>query len=148
MNKPRCEEIKKNLKDGKFYLKTDYKTHVKEQDECPDHCARHAIGDRANKSFVDECYQNHDRQCNRCCKLEDVLDTIKEEKGAPDLAEDEVQRLLYEFEFAKSDIEEWKAHIMRTYNQVGAKHDCLESVDKKLHNDSDGLGNEAPADTI
>ena len=44
-------------------------------------------------------------------------------QGYSNLKEEELQRLLYEFEIGKSDVDALKAHILRTYNQESAKHD-------------------------
>ena len=56
------------------------------------------------------------------------MDTIKDAISSANVSADELQRLQYEFDIARSDVEAWKAHILRTYNQEYAKHDILDSM--------------------
>lgn len=128
LDKSKCDQLRHDLKEGKFYLKTDYKTHVKEEDGCPDHCCKHALSDPQNDCFSAECDHEHNLQCNRCYKLDQVMDTIRDAIGSANVSADESQRLRYEFDIARSDVEAWKAHILRTYNQESAKYDILHSM--------------------
>ena len=120
--------MRHGLKEGKFYLKTDYKMHLKEVDSCPHHCCKHALSDPQNDCFSTECNHEHNVQCNRCYKLDQVMDAIKDAISSSNVSADELQRLQYEFDIARSDVEAWKAHILRTYNQESAKHDILDSM--------------------
>ena len=43
--------------------------------------------------------------------------------------EEHREDLLYDFERARSDIQQWKAHILRSINQDEAKHDVLKMGD-------------------
>ena len=52
----RCETMCTNLKDGKRYLKTEYRAHCRENEStCPDHCKRYALSDAQNSAFKTEC---------------------------------------------------------------------------------------------
>ena len=128
MGKRKYDQMRHGLKEGKFYLKTDYKMHLKEEDSCPDHCCKHALSDPQNDCFSTECNHEHNVQCNRCYKLDQVMDAIKDAISSANVSADELQRLQYEFDIARSDVEAWKAHILRTYNQESAKHDILDSM--------------------
>ena len=92
---------------------------------------KYALTDPTSPDYDESCDHDHDVQCNRCYKLERVLADVKNAIQSSTLPEDEVQRLLYEFDIAKSDVGAWKAHILRTYNQESAKHDVLNSMDDK-----------------
>lgn len=128
MAKSKFDKVRHALKEGKFYLKTDYKTQVKEEDRCADHCCKYALSDPQNECFLAECNHEHDLRCNRCYALDQVMDTIKDAIGSSNVSADELQRLQYEFDIARSDIDAWKAHILRTYNQESAKYDILHSM--------------------
>lgn len=64
----------KLLKDGKRYLKTDYKTHVGKEERCTDHCTVYALNDKAISEFSAECDHEHQYQCERCEAIEQVKD--------------------------------------------------------------------------
>ena len=47
-----CEEIRQKLKNGKRYLKTEYRMHCEEDGSpCPDHCTYFALSDPQNTEF-------------------------------------------------------------------------------------------------
>lgn len=46
------EETKNDLKTGKLYLKTSYRSHCRHDDsQCPDHCRKFALSDEADANF-------------------------------------------------------------------------------------------------
>ena len=53
---------------------------------------------------------------------------IKDAISSANVSADELRHLQYEFDIARSDVEAWKAHILRTYNQEFAKHNILDSM--------------------
>lgn len=131
LNDRKSKDIHQELKDGKFYLKTDFKAHIADQDECPDHCCSYALSDIKDSAFSAECNHEHTLQCNRCYQLDCVLDQMKQEISAANVPEDERQRLDYDFDSARTDILAWKAHILRTYKQEAAKYDILRTLDDR-----------------
>ena len=84
--------------------------------------------DPQNDCFSTECNYEHHVQCNRCYKLDKVMDAIKDAISSANVSAYELQRLEYKFDIARSDVEAWKTHILRTYNQESAKHDILDSM--------------------
>ena len=73
-------------------------------------------------TFSTECNHEH----NDVINLDQVMDAIKDAMSSANVSADELQCLQYEFDIARSDVEAWKAHILRTYNQESAKHDILD----------------------
>ncbi|CAF1459416.1 unnamed protein product [Rotaria sordida] len=59
-------ELKRDLQNGRNYLKTDYKVHVSCSSTVPDHCSIFSLSDPINKCWQNICDHNHDQQCDRC----------------------------------------------------------------------------------
>ena len=123
-----CREAGHDLKASKLYLKSDFKTHVSVADGCSHHCLQYALSDPKSDTFSSKCNHNHILHCERCSALDLVMNNIKEKIMSSTLSQDEKERMMYEFDIAKSDIEAWKAHIARTSNQECAKHDVLNNL--------------------
>ena len=49
----------KLLKDGKRYLKNDFKAHIGRDEQCSDHCTVHALSDDNAREFRGECDHQH-----------------------------------------------------------------------------------------
>ena len=120
------------LKDGKRYLKTDYKTHVGKKEQCSDHCTVHALSDEAISEFSGECDHEHQYQCERCEALEKVLEDVgKMLDDVLQVPEEQKTRSQYEFAESLDDIRAWKAHFLRSCNQEEAKQDVLNKLDSE-----------------
>ena len=119
------------LKDGKRYLKTDYKTHVGKEEQCSDHCTVHALSDEAISEFSAECDHEHQYQCERCEALEKVLEDVGKMLDDVQVPEEQKTRLQYEFAESLDDIRAWKAHLLRSCNQEEAKQDVLNKLDSE-----------------
>ena len=64
-----AEIMRRDLKEAKRYLKTDYRTHVSRNENNSDHCTVHALNDPENPDFCEECLHSHDIHCDRCDSL-------------------------------------------------------------------------------
>ena len=75
-----AETMRRDLKEAKRYLKTDYKMHVGRNENNSDHCTVHALSDPENPDFCEECPHSHDIHCDRCDSLDsnfcDILKKI------------------------------------------------------------------------
>lgn len=72
-----------------------------------------------------------------CEDLKDVMNDIKQqilESSASMYSKEYQEDLLYDFEQARTDIFQWKAHILRLVNQDKAKQDVMRNL-----NDSSAL---------
>lgn len=123
--------LQTQLKDGKRYLKTDFKTHVGREEQCSDHCSIHALSDVNNREFTGKCIHQHNYECDRCESLERVLKEIAEILNRVEMTEQERSILKLEFTEGVRSINAWKAHLLRSCNQEDAKQDALQKLDKK-----------------
>ena len=72
-----------------------------------------------------------------CEDLKDFMNNIKQqilESSASMYSKEYQEDLLYHFEQARTDILQWKAHILRSVNQDKAKQDIISNL-----NDSSAL---------
>ncbi len=128
-----CETTRTNLRDGKRYLKTEYRAHCREDEStCPDHCKRYALSDTQNSAFKTECDHLHGTECPQCELLKSTLTSIQTQISSLSVqlyGQEQKEDLLYDVKFAKDMVLEWKAHILRGQNQDQAKQDALRSLD-------------------
>jgi len=122
--------LKMQLKSGKRYLKTDFKTHVGRVEQCSDHCNVHALTDNTAREFTGECNHQHNYECERCESLEMALKKIAEILDRIDMVEQEKTKLQFEFAESVQSIKAWKAHLLRSSNQDEAKQDALQKLDE------------------
>ena len=111
----------KLLKDGKRYLKNDFKTHIGRGEQCSDHCTVYALSDTNAGEFRGECDHQHSYECERCESLEGVLEEMAEMLNNVNMAEEERVRLRFENTERVRNIKAWKAHLLRSSNQDEAK---------------------------
>ena len=51
-----CKEVRKRLQESKFYLKTKYRNHCKDDEsKCADHCMFFALSDAGDTDFQRAC---------------------------------------------------------------------------------------------
>ena len=133
-----CIRAQRRLQEGKRYLKTDYRVFCTEDSSpCKDHCRKFALSDAVEKDFQEECDHGHPLRCYMCEDLKDVMNDIKQqilESSASMYSKEYQEDLLYDFEQARTDIFQWKAHILRLVNQDKAKQDVMRNL-----NDSSAL---------
>ena len=127
-----CTEVKGKLKDAKRYLKTGYSVHCKpETAACPDHCRKFALSDEQDAAFQESCSHQHSETCDDCQNLRNVLDEVKNQISGSSwnpYSNEQRDDLIYDFMQARTDILQWKAHILRSINQEAAKQDQLEMI--------------------
>jgi len=120
----------KLLKDGKRYLKNDFKTHIGRGEHCGDHCIVHTLSDSSAWEFRGECDHQHCYECERCESLEGVLREVAEMQDKTAMTEEVRGRLRFEYTESVRNIQAWKAHLLRSSNQDKAKQDILQKLDK------------------
>lgn len=132
-NKQWCNDAKRRLRDSKQYLKTDYPVHCKpDESTCADHCRKFALSDNCDPDFQVVCTHQHIENCDQCQTLKAVLDEVEAEIRSSSwnpYNQEHREDLLYDFERARSDIQQWKAHVLRSINQDEAKQDVLKMED-------------------
>ena len=127
-----CQATRKKLKDGKRYLKTEYRAHCREDESpCPDHCRRYALSDSQSTDFQGTCDHEHNAWCHQCESLKNVMISILSEIESPEISlygKEQKEDLLYDAKQAQDMVLQWKAHILRAENQDRAKQDVLRSL--------------------
>ena len=102
-----------------IHKQVDYASHINDVSECADHCITFSLSDDSTE-FSSQCQHLHDLLCDQCEDLKSVLRDTSEFITCH--GNDEAQ---YESSAAVEHVEEWRAHIMRSVNQVGAKAAAL-----------------------
>ena len=128
-----ANSIKQDLKAGKRYLKTDYKTHTGSKERCKDHCTTFSLSDPNNSDYSSSCNHEHELSCHECARLTCLVGKIDEklnDKNVP-LTEEQRARSQYDHKRAINSILLWKAHLLRTVVQEKAKQDVLTNLNKE-----------------
>ena len=131
VDKSWCQEVNTKLKKGKEYLKTDY--HVDCQDRaahCADHCRLFALSDPLDDDFKSACDHEHLLVCNALDSVfAEVIEKITKFQSDK-YSEGQREDHLHNFKQAKTNIYQWKAHILRSANQEQAKQDVIQALDE------------------
>lgn len=110
-------------------MKTGYRVHCKpETATYPDHCRSFALSDEQDTDFQESCTHEHSKTCDDCWNLRNVLDEVKNQISGSSwnpYSNEQRDDLMYDFMQARTDILQWKAHILRSVNQEAAKQDQL-----------------------
>lgn len=123
------KDAQRRLKEGKRYLKTEFKAHVGREEGCADHCTTYALSDANEERFARKCLQAHDVHCNNCMSLEKVVQDIQDKIDSASMSAEEKNRNKHECKQNVDAIKAWKAHLLRTVNQEEAKQDALSALD-------------------
>ena len=132
MDRQWCTEIKERLRNGKRYLKTNFRVHCNPEEAfCPDHCRKFALSDKQDPHFQEKCSHQHTESCSDCQDLRNAFDEVKDRIQSAlwiPYSNEEREDLLYDVKLAKADILHWKAHVVRSVNQEAAKQDQLKMI--------------------
>lgn len=83
------KDAQRRLKEGKRYLKTEFKAHVGREEGCADHCTTYALSDANEERFARKCLQAHDVHCNNCMSLEKVVQDIQDKIDSASMSAEE-----------------------------------------------------------
>jgi len=127
------KEAKDTLKEGKRYLKTDFKSHIGPDETCVDHCTKFSLSDPQNDAFTQECNHSHNTTCTSCCQLDEVLRDAKNMINFPrlHLTDQQQNQVMFDVNHAVEAINVWKAHLLRTVNQEQAKQEVLSVLNEE-----------------
>ena len=127
-----CDTIRRKLKEGKRYLKTDYRAHCREgNDLCPDQCRWCALSDPQKSHFQVSCDHHHLEECDQCESLKTTILSVLSEIESPYISfysSERKEDLLHDGRHAQDMVFQWKAHILRAENQDKAKVDALKAL--------------------
>ena len=105
----------KLLRDGKRYLKNDFKTHIGRGEHGDDYWTVHALGDSSAWEFRGECDHQHCYEFERCESLEGVLREVAKIQDKANVTEEERGRLRFEYNESVRNIQ---ALRLTCYDQV------------------------------
>ncbi|XP_076088156.1 uncharacterized protein LOC143058541 isoform X1 [Mytilus galloprovincialis] len=129
LTKDETDEILLQIKCSKLYMKTDYKLHIKQNDECADHCINLALSDPSDALLQNPCQHTHNIKCDRCELFPDLIKLLKEKISNTNVYDQEQKcDLLKEMEIAESKVTDWKSHVLRTINQDEGRMNLLENL--------------------
>ncbi|KAL9961192.1 hypothetical protein ACROYT_G030092 [Oculina patagonica] len=127
------ERIVDDLKE-KGLTGSDYRVHCSEEGSpCKDHCRKFALSDPVEKDSTEECDHEHNLRCDMCEDLNDAMNDVERqicESSASLYSKEYEEDLLYDFGHARTDIIQWKAHVLRSVNQDTAKHDVIRNLNE------------------
>ncbi|CAG2214053.1 unnamed protein product [Mytilus edulis] len=149
LTKDETDEILLQIKCSKLYMKTDYKLHIKQNDECADHCINLALSDPSDALLQNPCQHTHNIKCDRCELFPDLIKLLKEKISNTNVYDQEQKcDLLKEMEIAENKVTDWKSHVLRTINQdevliiTCRQNESPGEFESKPDVNSDGLGHE------
>ena len=99
-----AEIMRRDLKEAKRCLKTDYKTHVGRNENNSDHCTVHALSDP-------------NIHCDRCDSLDSNFRDILKKIDELVISDETRARINFEHRECSRAVQAWKAHLLRSVNQ-------------------------------
>ncbi len=94
-----------------------------------DHCRAYALSDPVDPDFKKTCDHQHTSRCDRCEIFPIVVSEIRSVFKEVTCFVEEREEIEYIMEQSVKNIENWKAHLLRSINQDLAKHDILDDID-------------------
>ena len=93
------------------------------------HCRAYALSDPVDPDFKKTCDHQHTSRCDRCEIFPIVVSEIRSVFKEVTCSVEEREEIEYIMEQSVKNIENWKAHLLRSINQDLAKHDILDDID-------------------
>ncbi|XP_052097915.1 uncharacterized protein LOC127732770 [Mytilus californianus] len=118
--------VKSRLLNSRLYLKTDYKLHIRREDECAFHCLQYSLSDPKVGALSVGCEHLHQKACDRCLLLGDIVEEVR--LAILSSCPEDQEAFLQDLEISTRQIEDWRSHILRTINQDDARFDLLNSI--------------------
>lgn len=84
-----------------------------------------------DNDYITGCDHDHNTKCDRCEIFPTVFHEIQEVLGSIECSEEERDDMDFDIAQAKQNIHAWKAHLLRAINQDAARHQVLETLDKR-----------------
>ena len=117
-----------NLKRARFYMKSDYKVHIRQSSNIADHCCIYALDDPKRNDFAENCDHEHDEFCIECSNLTSTLNEIEQFIEETETNKELLDRALKTFRSYRESIEAWKAHLLRCINQDSCRETLLSTL--------------------
>jgi hypothetical protein len=119
----RRSELKEKIDVMKLHLKNGFKSHIKPESDCLQHCIQYALSE-------EDCQHSHTSTCESC----DIMYSIKREiQNLIDIAKfpsiPEREEIQHDFDASTEKVWAWRNHSIRTVNQEMCKRDILEKLE-------------------
>ncbi|XP_069107183.1 uncharacterized protein [Argopecten irradians] len=124
----KTQQLISQLNGYQVYLKSEYKVHVVKSSACADHCRDWALSDPNLTMYQSVCDHDHNMHCSMCESWHDVIREIRKIIEESVFSEDDKADLNEELTDCCKQIDQWKAHILRTLNQDEARITILDSL--------------------
>ena len=98
-----------------------------------DHCQQYSLSDPRDRDFQVLCDHQHTDQCDRCDAMAEVLLDVKNALAMmtdENIGADAKEELSFIADKAISNIQAWKAHLLRSLNQDQARLDVIDELDE------------------
>ncbi|VDI84004.1 Hypothetical predicted protein [Mytilus galloprovincialis] len=128
INSEESKELTNSITSSKLYMKTDYKLHVQEENQCATHCRTWLLSDPKNLAFQSICNHHHLFKCEKCQLFTDMCDKIRQVNNSPTTSEELKEEFNKDLDDSIIKIENWGAHIVRTINQDSWRLERLGSL--------------------
>ncbi|CAF3838003.1 unnamed protein product, partial [Rotaria sp. Silwood1] len=125
--------LKKGLHESRNCLKNNYKLHVEFNSEVADHCIKYGLSDPRDLFWKEDCNHSHSMECDQCLLLKNMLIELRATIDSCSMTKEMKLRYLHRFDQNAQLIWDWKAHLMRCFQQDRARIDILQN----LQNDSE-----------
>ncbi|CAF4151188.1 unnamed protein product [Rotaria magnacalcarata] len=125
LNSNLAKRLRDNLKRGRQYMKSDFKTQISKSNSVADHRAMYALSDTKNSNCREICDHLHDAYCIEFEMLSSTLNEIEKYIKEQSNDEEVTERSLTIFYKYKESINNWKCHLLRSVNQDIAREHCL-----------------------
>ena len=123
----RKTELTNKLICTKNYIKFQFRNNLALRSSCADHCCNFALSEEHSKYSIN-CDHQHSRNCNDCLLIDITMKEIEEEIEISNFTDDTRMELMDQLTAYKTNICEWKYHIMRTYGQDLIKNEILNNL--------------------
>lgn len=117
-----CLDAKKRLRNGRLYLKIDYKPHCNEEESsCGDHCRKYPLSDPRDKHFREKYDHQHLVVCEQCGESLNVtfydIEKMIDQQQTKFETKEQKEDIVWDLRKSRGKILLWKAHILRSVNQ-------------------------------
>jgi hypothetical protein len=132
IGKLQCLENRKNelidkLTCTRNYIKFKFRNNLALNSPCSDHCCNFALSENGSK-FNQKCDHDHSRSCYDCILIEITITEIEEEIYKSNFNDETTLEFMDQINANKTNILEWKHHIIRTFCQDLIKHEILNNL--------------------
>ena len=103
---------------------------ISETSNVATHCARFGLSNPKDEKHAAKCDHEHNETCDECELVETVIQQFRQIINRI-VDREERERAKHYFEMTANAVLEWRSHLIRSFQQRGAKASGLDSLDDK-----------------